>query len=330
MRTIRSLFALTLLVVVVGACGGAATGALPGEAAQPGELSGVGNSLGNGYAEAPPAGASAAPAAAPGTGGETDANQIGARDDAKIIRTGLIQIEVSDVPTALQTARDAIVAMGGYVGASNTSNSDDQPSAEITYRIPADRWEDALDVLRDLNGLTTKVVSEQTQAVEVTGQIIDLEARIKNLRASETALQTIAANAVKISDVLDVQARLTDVRGQIEQLTAQLVELNDRAAFTTLTAYFSMPVVAVEIARNDWDPATTVDEAAASLISIAQGLASAGIWFLIVWLPVLLILGLVAGMGIWVARRVGLGRWRSGSNLMPPPTPPGAVADTWR
>ena len=92
--------------------------------------------------------------------------------------------------SALRTARDAIVAMGGYVGASNTSNSDDQPFAEITYRIPADRWEDALDVLRNLNGLTKKVVNEQTQAVEVTGQIVDLQARIKNLRASETALQT--------------------------------------------------------------------------------------------------------------------------------------------
>ena len=148
--------------------------------------------------------------------------------------------------------------MGGYVGASNTSNADEQPFAEITYRIPADRWEDALDVLRGLNGLTKKVVNEQTQAVEVTGQIVDLEARIKNLRASETALQGIAANAAKISDVLDVEARLTDVRGQIEQLTAQLVDLNDRAGYATLTAYFSTPVVAVELAQQGLGARTTV------------------------------------------------------------------------
>ena len=326
MRTIRSVLAVGFLAILIAACGGAATGALPGEAAGPQSV--VGNSAGDGYGERPAA--SGAPAA-PGDDGVQDANQVGARDDAKIIRTGSVQLEVSDVPSALRTARDAIVAMGGYVGASNTSNSDEQPFAEITYRIPADRWEDALDVLRNLNGLTKKVVNEQTQAVEVTGQIVDLEARIKNLRASETALQTIAANAVKVSDVLDVEARLTDVRGQIEQLTAQLVELNDRAAFTTLTAYFSMPVVAVELASKDWEPATTVDEATASLISIVQGLANAGIWFLIVWVPVLLALGLMGGLGVWFARRMGLGRRRDPSNLMPPPPPsPGAVADTWR
>ena len=48
-------------------------------------------------------------------------------------------------------------------------------TAEITYRIPADRWEAALDSLRGLNGLTTKVVTEHTEAVEVTAQVIDLD-----------------------------------------------------------------------------------------------------------------------------------------------------------
>ena len=43
--------------------------------------------------------------------------------------------------------------------------------------------------MRSLNGMTTKVVTEQTDAVEVTGQIVDLDARIRNLRASESALQ---------------------------------------------------------------------------------------------------------------------------------------------
>ena len=111
---------------------------------------------------------------------------------------------------ALVTARDGIRAMGGYVGASRTENDEDRPLAQITYRIPADRWEDALDLLRGLNGQTSKVVTEQTEAVEVTGQVIDLEARIRNLRASETALQKIATGATRISDVLEVEHQLTE------------------------------------------------------------------------------------------------------------------------
>jgi hypothetical protein len=315
MRTIRPLIALTVLALALGACGGAASQPI---------LSTVGSAVGgsgtSGEARAPQPGATAGPAAAQGDG-VVDSNAIGARDDAKIIRTGSIELEVSDVAKALRTARDAIVGLGGYVGASNTSNQDDRPTAQITYRVPAERWEQALDVLRDLNGLTSKVVTEQTDAVEVTGQVVDLQARIRNLRASETALQGIAAKATKITDVLEVEARLTDVRGQIEQLTAQLNDLNDRAGYATLTAFFSSPVIAVEAASKGWEPAATVDEAAASLISIVQALAGAGIWFLIVWLPILLVLGLVIALGAWLIRRTGIGRRHDGPGLLPPAAP---------
>ena len=139
----------------------------------------------------------------------SNGGEVAAVDDTKIIRTGTMTLQVSDLAPALTAARDGIVGLGGYIGASTTSNDGDKPSAEITYRIPADKWEAALDLLHGLGGLTTKVVAEHTEAVEVTGQVVDLEANIANLRASETALQGIAANATKISDVLEVQAQLT-------------------------------------------------------------------------------------------------------------------------
>ena len=288
--------ASTLLIgLVVGACAGGASSA----SSAPGDV-GMGLSDGGGHAGAPAASAAPSAAAAPG--------RVGAVDDARIVRTGTMELEVSDVPRALTAARDAIRGLGGYVGASETTNDGDQPRATITYRIPVDRWEEALQLLRGLGGLTTKVVAERTEAVEVTGQIVDLEARIRNLRASETALQAIAAKAVRISDVLEVQAQLTAVRGQIEQLTAQLTELGNRADLATLTVNFGMPIVAVEVAQKGWEPTVVVDEATASLVSILQALATAGIWFAIVWLPILLVLGVMAAITAFVVRRLGFGR----------------------
>lgn len=315
MRTIRLLIPIAVIAVVVTACSGAASAPREGQSAI-GDQFGAGSLSGAGVAPAP----SAAAAAPESQNGDTSASigAIGARDDAKIIRTGSIDLEVSDVPKALRTARDGIVALGGYIGASSTSNDGDQPIAEITYRIPADRWENALDLLRGLNGLTTKVVTEHTEAIEVTGQVVDLEARIKNLQASEVALQGIAERATRISDVLEVQARLTDVRGQIEQLTAQLKDLNDRAGYATLTARFTVPIVATTAAAKGWDPGAAVDEAAASMISLLQSVADAGIWFVIVWLPILIVLGLLVAASAWGFRRIG--PVRRGAIL--PPTPP--------
>ena len=315
MRTIRSLLPLLVVfVALVTACsGGSATLSTVDKAVDTSSGSGAAQ----GVAGAAPA---ALPTAGPATGGASGPEgAIVARDDAKIIRTGTIDLEVKDVPAALRIARDGMVALGGYVGASTTSNDSGRPSAQITYRVPADRWEAALDLLHGLNGQTTKVVTEHTEAVEVTGQVVDLEARIRNLRASEIALQGIAEKATKVSDILEVQAQLTDTRGQIEVLTAQLKDLNDRAGYATLTANLNVPIAAVQATAKGWEPTTVVDEASANLLSILQALATAGIWFIIVWLPILLVAGAVAAIVAWIARRTGL--WRRPGNVAPPASP---------
>jgi hypothetical protein len=301
MRTIRPSIALVgvigISLMITGCASGGASLSTVGNALPPGFSGGGG---------AAPA-ASAAPSAA---SGEDTGPQVGrpvqAVDDAKIVRTGTIDLQVTDVARALDAARAGIRGMGGYIGASQTSNRNDSPVATVTYRVPVARWEDALTLLRGLSGLTTKVVDEQTQAVEVTGAIVDLQARIRNLRASETALQGIAARVTKISDVLEVQSQLTDVRGQIEQLTAQLTDLGDRASYATLTATYSVRVVAVDAAAKGWEPGRVVDEASATLVDILQALTSAGIWFAIVWLPLLVALAVLVAIAAVVLRRLGL------------------------
>jgi hypothetical protein len=54
--------------------------------------------------------------------------------------------------------------------------------------------------------------------------------------------------------------------------------------------------------REGWDPAHEVDQAAATLVGLGQGLAGLGIWMVIVGLPVLLAAGLLALIGLLVAR----------------------------
>jgi hypothetical protein len=321
MRTIRTFLPVIAIAVVVAACSGSSSSVLSTGGAPVGGPVRAGDSTTDGSTGGqPPANDAAEPMpAASAAAIAANGGPIAAIDDTKIIRTGTMSLEVSDLVSAMRTARDGIVGLGGYIGASTTSNDADKPSAEITYRIPADKWETALDLLHGLGGLTTKVVSEHTEAVEVTGQVVDLEANIANLRASEIALQGIAEKAIKISDVLEVQAQLTTTRGQIETLTAQLKDLNDRSAYASMMVDYNVPVVAVEVAGKGWDPGAVVDEAAATMVSVLQSIATAAIWFVIVWLPIFLVLGAVTLIAIWIARRFGA---RRGTPVAPPPPAP--------
>ena len=238
---------------------------------------------------------SAAPSAASGdhsgSGPGASPGSANVADNLQIVYTGSLNLVVADLAPALARAKAAVAAAGGYVGASKEANDNDRPSATVTYRIPAARWEDTITTLR---GIATKVVSEQTQAAEVGAQIVDLDARLRNLRGSEAALLEIAKGAGKISDLLDVQTQLTDIRGQIEELDAQRTRLADQVTYGTLVTTFGLEVVAVNETTKGWDPGKDVDNATAALISFGQTVVSGGIWLGIVGLPLLLLVAVIA------------------------------------
>jgi hypothetical protein len=233
-------------------------------------------------------------------------------DDALIVRTASLELEVADVAGVLLSARDEIGLLGGYVAGSDEYDQGDRRWASVTYRVPVDRFGEALDALR---GLSERVVRESTQSAEVTATIVDLDARIANLRASEAALVEIMDRSGRMEDVLAVQMRLEDVRGQIERLEAQRNNLADQAALSTLTVTWFTPVAAVTVAQEGWNFGTELDAALAQTVEALQGLASLGVWFAVVALPLLgLPLLLLVALYLWLRRRIGRGGERAGGN----------------
>lgn len=231
-----------------------------------------------------------------------DEAQVSERvDDALIVRTASLELEVADVAAILLSARDEIGSLGGYVAGSDEYDQGDRRWASVTYRVPVDRFTQALDALR---GLSERVVRESTQSQEVTATVVDLDARIANLRASEAALIEIMDRSGRMEDVLAVQMRLEDVRGQIERLEAQRNNLADQAALSTLSVTWFTPVAAVTVAQEGWDLGAEVDAALAQTVEALQGLASLGVWFGVVVLPLVgLPLLLVLGLFLWLRRR---------------------------
>jgi hypothetical protein len=319
-RRIGHLSGLTcvmLLALGVAACGGSAAAPVDNGSGAFQSLTGRGGSAIGAPAPAPIDAASAAPAEAPG--GTTSTPNSPGSPDLLIIKTGMLELRVKEIDPALAAASAKIADLGGYISGSQRTGDGDQAVATATYRIPAARWDAALVALR---ALAIKVLSEQTQTQEVSGQVSDLGAQITNLRATEQALQAIMVRATKISDVLAVQEQLTGVRGQIDQLTTEKKHLEEQAVFSTLTVAYSLPsVAAVTVAQKGFDPGAEVDRATASLVGIAQSLAAAGIWFGIVLLPVLLVLGLVGLVLLAVVRRIRRSRPRRDSHETVLPTP---------
>jgi len=286
-KTPRAIFviAIALLALVLSACQGAGftnvaqnlNGGQPGDA--------TGRDLVPG---------AAAPDEAGGVTGEgADQGQA----DRSIIKTGEITVEVDNVAETTGAIRALALELDGYISSSFQGESAE--SATLTMRIPADRFDDALAAIHELGG---DVKSEATREEDVTATVVDLEARLTNLRAAEVEYRELMDRAERVEDILAIQNQLFQVRGEIEAMQAQLEYFNDQAAMATLTV--SIIPGAVEQATTDFDPGAIVQEAVAQLVGFGQWLVSAGIWFVIVGLPALVVLGIALFIGIRVMRRV--------------------------
>jgi hypothetical protein len=87
-------------------------------------------------------------------------------------------------------------------------------------------------------------------------------------------------------------------------MTAEKQSLEGQAAYSTLAVTFSLKPDPVLTSKSQFDPKNEVDQASASLVGVLQGLATAGIWFAIVWLPILIAIGIVVAIGLFIYRRV--------------------------
>ena len=143
--------------------------------------------------------------------------------DRKIVRTGALELTVKSPADAAEQIRRMAESMGGYLETAQITGTRETPTADITIRVPAAHFEDAKAQIRKL---AVRVESEKTDARDMTRQYVDMEARLRNLRAEEVQYLTIMKSAYKISDLLEVEQKLSEVRGQIEQQQAELQTLS--------------------------------------------------------------------------------------------------------
>lgn len=141
----------------------------------------------------------------------------------KVIRNASLTVQTLEFDAFMNGITERINAFGGYI----ESNSVDQRSyysngslrsAAMVVRIPAERLD---DFLREVDGLGN-ITRREEYVNDVTDQYTDVEARLASLRTEYEALLGLLSRAETLDDILRLQSRLTEVRGQIESLERQL------------------------------------------------------------------------------------------------------------
>ena len=210
----------------------------------------------------------------------------------QLIKKARITVIVKSLDKSVDAVQKIITQKQGYLLSLEQTelNSSIRPSATVQMRVPQNALEITLDELAELGTVQSRNIS----AEDVGEQIVDFQARLSNLRRTETNLQKIMDKSGSVKDILSVAQELSRVREQIEKITAQLKSLQNQVAYSTITLNLQ---AAVSISNNQPGLPSQIQDAwnnsTSSFGALTVGLMKLGIW-LIVYTPYLLIL-VVAG-----------------------------------
>lgn len=154
-------------------------------------------------------------------------------DQRQVVRKATVELSTNDVQAAFMKASLLISeARGEYVEESSLTGSGKDAQAHIKLRVAADRLSEVLNQLRELG----EVVSEKSGGEDITTQVVDLEARLRNEHRIEKELLELLENRedAPLKEVLELRQHIASVRQQIERLTAQRTQMERLVSLATV------------------------------------------------------------------------------------------------
>ena len=241
--------------------------------------------------------------------------------EQKIIYSADVTVETLEFDKALDALDQMISELGGFAESANVSGNSRYDSdgtvqitdraAYYTIRVPADRFREALD----RTGSIGNVISATEDAQNVTSQFIDQEARQNSLEVQEERLLELLSQAADVDTLVTLEARLSEVRYEIESIERTLRNMQNQVDYSTIT--LSLYEVAV------YTPTASVQRTFGQRVSDALS----GGWTnfsrtmedlfigILYSLPALLLLAVIVIVAVVVIRRVR--RKRHGHPLPP-------------
>ena len=153
----------------------------------------------------------------------------------KLVKTAWITAETEDFSSLTEGVTSRISQLGGYVENQETyygssyRNSGSRRS-ELVIRIPADQLAAFTSQIAEISN----VISSRESAEDVTLTYTDTESRKKALETQRDRLLELMAKAETMEDLLTIEARLTDVRYELESAASQLKLYDSLVSYSTV------------------------------------------------------------------------------------------------
>ncbi len=152
----------------------------------------------------------------------------------KIIYHAEVRVKVIDLLRANARMDSLTRTYGAYVSDASETREDGEWRYQMKIRVVPGRFQALLGSLNGLGTVESKVLGSD----DVTAEHADVSARLSTKRALEQRYVALLGQAKKVSEILEIEEKLAEVRGDIESTESRLKTLNDQVAYSTITLIY--------------------------------------------------------------------------------------------
>ena len=209
----------------------------------------------------------------------------------KWVITMSLSAETGDLDAALDAVLVKVSQMEGYVESQSVSGgsagSGRHRYANLTLRIPANVVDGFVEEVAGL----TNLVSSSRNVQDITLTYSDTAGRVTALETEQARLLELMEQAENMSDLLEIEARLTEVRYQLENYASTLRLYDNQVDYATVSLYISEVEKYTPVEEPGfWEKITS--GLADSIVNLGETIVAFITW-LIIDLPYLAVIALV-------------------------------------
>ena len=198
----------------------------------------------------------------------------------QIARTAAMSLYVKDIDKAIAAATAIAKRKQGDILSLDQHSAADEnsrPGAQMQMRIPDGRFTDTMSAL----GQTGVVRTQSIAAEDLTSQIVDSSARLRNLRRTEGDILKIMDRSGSVGQVLEAENQLSQVREQIETTDADIKNMINRVRYSTIDLTLEAEVASAPAAPAGLAQLATAWAASThALMQFTLGIIASLIWIL--------------------------------------------------
>lgn len=153
-------------------------------------------------------------------------------NSAKLIRTAQLRLETTDFDGVTSSLNELVSKSKGYFESTSVQDAGGgYRTSSYTVRIPAEN----LDAFLSGAGKLCHVLSQSSNAQDVSENYYDTQGRLKTQQTKLERLQALLAKAEKMEDIITLESAISDTEQTIDDLSGTLQHYDSQVNDSTVT-----------------------------------------------------------------------------------------------